>query len=200
MSHYFRTPASGTSRPGTVRLEVSNQTLELATDAGVFSRTRIDPGTTVLLEVLPDLPPTGAMLDLGCGYGPIALALAIRSPHAEVWSVDVNERARRLCAQNALSAGLMNVHVCAPNEVPQGVMFTSIVSNPPVRIGRGALRDLLLHWLRRLEPGGEAYLVVQKHLGSDSLQQWLNCQDWPTTRIASRRGFRVLRCRMPDVR
>jgi 16S rRNA (guanine1207-N2)-methyltransferase len=195
MTHYFQSPPPEASAPGSVRLKVAGgRTLELATDAGVFSRSQIDPGTAVLLHVLPPLPPIGALLDLGCGYGPIALTMAIGSPAATVWAVDVNERARALCAANAAAAGLTNVRVGGPDEVPPDTRFAAIVSNPPIRIGKAALHDLLSRWLERLQPGGDAYLVVQRHLGSDSLQAWLNAAGWPTSRLASRKGFRVLRC------
>src|SRR5262249_22219400 len=129
-----------------------------------------------------------------CGYGPIALWMAVQSPGASVWAVDVNERARELCAANAAAAGATNVRVCAPEAMPAAVRFARIASNPPIRVGKAALHALLSHWLARLEPGGEAYLVVQKYLGSDSLQRWLSGQGWPAERVASRRAFRVLRC------
>jgi len=182
------------SDPGRVRLSVAGRSLELATDTGVFSRSRIDPGTAVLLEVVPPPPGGGNLLDLGCGYGPIALAMALLSPASTVWAVDVNTRARELCAANATAAGLANVRVCAPEEVPADIQLATIWSNPPIRIGKPALHDLLTRWLSRLAPDGEAYLVVQRHLGSDPLQRWLTEQGWPTTRVASRKGFRVLRC------
>ena len=196
MPHYFESPAPDVRAPGRVRLTVAGRTLELATDAGVFSRAGVDPGTAVLLDVVPPPPAAGHLLDLGCGYGPIALWMAVQAPGATVWAVDVNERARELCAANAAAAGLGRVRVCGPGEVPDEVRFARIASNPPIRIGKAALHELLSGWLARLEPGGgEAYLVVQKHLGSDSLQRWLNGRGWPADRVASRRAFRVLRVR-----
>jgi 16S rRNA (guanine1207-N2)-methyltransferase len=194
MPHYFENPPPEARAPGRVALTVAGRTVELATDAGVFSRAQLDPGTAVLLEVLPAPPPAGDLLDLGCGYGAIALWLALRSPAATVWAVDVNERARELCAANAAAAGAANVRVRAPEEVPADVGFAAILSNPPIRVGKAALHELLRTWLDRLAPDGAAHLVVQKHLGSDSLHRWLGEQGWPTTRIASRRGYRVLRC------
>lgn len=166
--------------------------LRLATDSGVFSAERVDPGTRVLLEAAPTPPPTGDLLDLGCGYGPIALVLASRAPQATVWAVDVNERALALCAENAQRAGLANVHPREPDQVPSGVRFAAIWANPPVRIGKPALQDLLATWLDRLCSGGVASLVVHKHLGSDSLQRWLDTRGGPTSRRASRSGYRVL--------
>ncbi len=197
MAHYFESPATDRHSLVTVRLALADRVVHLTTDVGVFSRSRVDPGTSVLLRTLPAPPATGDLLDLGCGYGPIALALAVQSPRATIWAVDVNERARALCAANAARNGLDNVQARAPEDVDAGIRFAMIASNPPIRAGKAALHELLGDWLPRLLTGGEAYLVVQKHLGSDSLQRWLNEQGWPTTRVASRQGFRVLRSSTP---
>jgi 16S rRNA (guanine1207-N2)-methyltransferase len=156
----------------------------------VFARDGVDPGTKLLLLEAPAPPATGDLLDLGCGYGPIAVALARRSPGATVWAVDVNERARALTVAN--SAALGNVRVAAPEEVPGAIRFETIWSNPPIRIGKAALHELLLAWLPRLAPGGRALLVVQKHLGADSLARWLDERGFPTTRLCSRVGYRLL--------
>lgn len=166
----------------------------LTTDRGVFGGGGIDPGTKLLLLEAPHPPDgeTGHLLDLGCGYGPIAVALGRRAPSATVWAVDVNERARALCAANAEAAGLTNVRVVAPDDLPDGVRFAGIWSNPPIRIGKAALHDLLLHWLGRLQPGARAWLVVHRHLGSDSLAPWLGGQGWPTERLVTRAGYRIL--------
>jgi len=168
--------------------------LELATDAGVFSPGRLDPGTRLLLEESPAPPASGDLLDLGCGYGPVACVLAERSPGATVWAVDVNERALELCARNARAAGLENVRCVIPGDASLPARFTAIWSNPPVRIGKDALHALLGHWLARLGPvsGGSAYLVVGRNLGADSLHRWLAEQGWPVTRLAARSGYRLL--------
>jgi 16S rRNA (guanine1207-N2)-methyltransferase len=167
--------------------------LDLETDAGVFSAGRLDPGTRLLLDTVPDPPPAGNLLDLGCGYGPLALVLASRSPGAAVWAVDVNQRALGLCARNAARAGLGNVRCRRPDDPGLPERLETIWSNPPARIGKQALHALLTTWLRRLAPGGSAYLVVQRHLGADSLHRWLEEAGWPVTRVAARNGYRVLR-------
>ncbi|MCP3854669.1 MAG: methyltransferase [Actinomycetia bacterium] len=190
--HYFDAEPTVDSDPSTIRLTLADLTIELVTDRGVFSRERIDVGTRFLLMEGPDVPDSGHLLDLGCGYGPIALTLAHRAPEATVWAIDVNDRARDLCAANARRLGLDNVKVVAPSEVPAEVRFTAIWSNPPIRIGKEALHELLSRWLRRLGPDGQAHLVVQRHLGSDSLARWLTDQGWPTERRASRKGYRLL--------
>lgn len=197
MPQYFDAEPDARSRPGEVELELRDlgRRLVLATDAGVFSGGRIDHGTTVLLQHAPAAPRGGVLLDLGCGYGPIALALAARDPSATVWAVDVNERAVSLCGANAAANGLTNVRACGPDAVPGDVLFTAIRSNPPIRIGRGALQALLRRWLGRLDDGGGAVLVVQKHLGADSLASWLTGEGWHVQRLRSKQGFRLLEVR-----
>ncbi len=196
-AHYFDEEPAVRSRPRTVVLRLPDLELALTTDRGVFAgrAPAVDPGTLVLLREAPAPPATGDVLDLGCGYGPIALAVATRAPAATVWAVDINERARQLAAANAAAAGLANVRVARPDEVPESVRFSAIYSNPPVRIGNEALHGLLLTWLARLAPGGAAWLVVHKHLGSDSLARWLEAAGWPARRLASRQGYRVLEVR-----
>ena len=193
MSHYFdETPAVGSDEQ-VVDVALPDVAFTLRTDRGVFSHGRLDTGTSLLLREAPAPAPTGDLLDLGCGAGAIAVALALRSPTATVWAIDVNERARELTAANARTAGCDNVRVARPDDVPDDVSFATIWSNPPIRIGKAALHDLLLRWLPRLSDEGDAVLVVQKHLGADSLQRWLLDQGFPTERLASRAGFRLLR-------
>jgi 16S rRNA (guanine1207-N2)-methyltransferase len=189
---YFDEQPRAAPRPATVTFDVGGLALSLASDTGVFSRGHIDAGTAVLLRKAPAPPPTGNLLDLGCGYGPIALALAVQSPGATVWAVDVNRRALALVESNATANGLANVRVADPDAVPAGVEFAAIYSNPPVRIGKEALHSLLSRWFPRLTPDGRAYLVVQRHLGADSLQDWLGGAGFPTHRLASSKGYRVL--------
>jgi 16S rRNA G1207 methylase RsmC len=190
--HYFTAQPSARSRPRTVPVDLPDVTLELATDAGVFSHSRLDRGTRVLLETAPLPPVRGPLLDLGCGYGPIALTLATRRRRLPVWAVDVNDRALELTRRNADAAGLGNVTVCRPEDVPADVRFAGIYSNPPIRSGKAVLHALLAMWLPRLDADGRAYLVVAKNLGSDSLQRWLNQQGRLTSRLASSAGYRVL--------
>ena len=192
---YFETDPAAASKPSTVRLDLPDRSLALIADRGVFSADRIDPGTKYLLLEAPPPPPTGVFLDLGCGYGPIACALAARAPDAEVWATDVNHRALDLCRRNAAALGLGNVRVAPADEVPAAVTIDLLWSNPPIRIGKPALHALLVTWLDRLSPDGTALLVVQKHLGADSLQRWLEREGWPTERLGSKTGYRLLRVR-----
>ena len=190
--HYFEADPAVASRPTSVRLDLPDRSLTLAVDRGVFSSTRVDPGTKYLLIEVPSPPQEGTFVDLGCGYGPIACTLAARAPGAQVWAVDVNRRAVELCRANAAVLGLDNVTAVEASDVPDDLAVDLIWSNPPIRVGKAALHDLLATWLERLRPGGHALLVVQKHLGADSLQRWLEGEGWPTTRLGSRTGYRLL--------
>ncbi|HEX2902902.1 MAG TPA: methyltransferase [Jatrophihabitans sp.] len=196
--HYF------TARPATdaaarqVTLRDAGQTITLASAAGVFSAGHLDAGTKILLDTVPPPRPDSVVLDLGTGYGPIACVLGLRQPSVTVWAVDVNERALALARQNAVDLQLPGVRPALPAEVPDEVRFDAVYSNPPIRVGKAVLHEMLSSWLGRLRPGGHAYLVVHKHLGSDSLQRWLIEQRYPTTRLTSVRGFRVLDVRAPD--
>lgn len=165
----------------------------LLTAPRVFSGDGLDVGTSVLLDETPEPPQTGDLLDLGTGWGPVALSLALRAPEARVWAVDVNPRAVDLVRRNAERVSVANVTAALPDEMPD-VRFQGIWSNPPIRIGKQQLHALLLEWLPRLEVGAAAWLVVQKHLGSDSLLRWLDEQDGlAAERWTSKKTFRILR-------
>jgi len=178
-----------------VFLHLGELALELQADRGVFGSRGVDLGTLSLLREAPGPPPTGDILDLGSGYGPIAIALARQAPGARIWAVDVNERALELTRTNAEAAETANVTASLQGDVPAGVRFAAIYSNPPVRVGKGPLHDLLLRWLPRLESGASAYLVVQRNLGSDSLAAWLATQGYEVRRLKSKKGYRILEVR-----
>ena len=194
---YFADDPSVGSDPRPVEVALPDVAFTLTADRGVFSSDHLDAGTKLLLLEAPSLTPSDTtVLDLGCGWGPIACVTAARAPHATVWAVDVNERARRLTTANAASIGATErLHVTEPDGVPADVRFDRILSNPPIRVGKKALHALLTRWLPRLTPGGRAHLVVQKHLGSDSLAEWLRREGYEVDRIKSRAGFRILEVR-----
>ncbi len=196
--HYFSADPAVAFRRAPVRAEVWGRTLDLVSGSGVFAQGRVDQGTSVLLRETDPPRHVGRVLDLGCGYGLLATALATTLPHAHVTAVDVNERALALTAENVTSLGVADrVLVGTPEAVlaTDPAPWDEIWSNPPIRIGKPALHALLLTWLPRLAPGGRAVLVVGKNLGADSLARWLDEQGWPTTRLASAKGFRVLEVR-----
>lgn len=195
--HYFSATPAAAHRPGTVDVLLPGLHLALQTDSGVFSPRRLDPGTRLLIDVAPPPPAEGELLDLGCGYGPLALVLAARAPRARIWAVDVNARALALTAANARRAGLANVTCVQPDDRSLPPAFDVIWCNPPIRVGKDALRGMLASWLGRLASQASAYLVVQRNLGSDSLQRWLIDSGWTAERAAARSGYRVLAVSAP---
>jgi 16S rRNA G1207 methylase RsmC len=193
--HYF-SPAPGTAlKTRQITVSLRGEDRVLTTANSVFSPAHIDTGTEVLLKYAPEPPLGGHLLDLGCGWGPIALHLALASPEATVWAVDVNERALDLVRTNAATLGLTNIQAVIAADVPTDISFRTIWSNPPIRVGKDELHNLLEAWILRLEPEANAWLVVQRNLGSDSLQRWLAAElptNFETTREAISKGFRVL--------
>ena len=194
--HYFSADPSVVFKRAPVRADVWGKELELTSGSGVFAQGRLDVGTAVLFRETDPPAEGSSYLDLGCGYGVIGLALAATRPGAGVWGVDVNERAVLLANENAAALGVEDRYRAAtPSDVPADLTFDEIWSNPPIRVGKAALHELMLTWLPRLRPGGRAVMVVGKNLGADSLQRWLGEQGYPTTRLASAKGFRVLETR-----
>ena len=200
--HYFTARPASADERRTLTVRLAGREVTVETAGGVFSPGRLDLGTEVLLRTVPPPPSTGDLLDLGCGWGPVALTLALESPDARVWAVDVNERALDLVRRNAARLGLTGVHAVTPDDLPDDVALAALWSNPPIRVGKEALHAMLLRWLPRLADGADAHLVVQRNLGADSLQRWLQGALVPVTppgaaltveRAGSAKGFRVLR-------
>lgn len=197
--HYFTVSPQGADARREIDVTLAGRAVRVVTGAGVFSPQRLDPGSAVLLRSVGFPAPAGDLLDLGCGWGPLALTMAHRSPEATVWAVDVNERAVELTAENAERLRLTNVRAVTPEKVPADMRFAEIWSNPPIRIGKEALHSLLLEWLPRLEPGATARLVVQRNLGADSLIPWLDSalaertgMAWTVSKTGSAKGYRVI--------
>lgn len=189
--HYFAEQPSSGSAPTTHEVRVRKLHLTLAGDRGVFNQGDLDWGTRVLIENA-DVPSGGVLLDLGCGGGAIAAALAKLRPDAEIWAIDINERAREVTERTLALNSITNVRVASPDAVPTDLRFDGIWSNPPIRVGKSELHQLLESWLARLTPSGCADLVVHKNLGSDSLAKWLESLGYAVQRHASKQGYRVL--------
>ena len=194
--HYFSQEPSSPLKPKTIQIPVAGEIVDVTTASGTFSPAQLDFGTEVLIEQMDLAPVSGNLLDLGCGWGPIALNLGKLRPNTKVWAVDVNTRSVELTQANAKNLGISNINAVLPDQVPVDLRFSGIWSNPPIRIGKKELHELLLMWLPRLEAGGEAYLVVQKNLGSDSLQKWLTQElatGFEVSRYTSIKTYRVLK-------
>jgi 16S rRNA (guanine1207-N2)-methyltransferase len=198
--HYFSASPGSDFKERSITVHLAGADRTVTTAGGVFSPERLDAGTRVLLDTVPVPPDGGNLLDLGCGWGPVALSLGLTSPEATVWAVDVNERALELVRRNASALGLRNVNAALPDGIPDDARFATIWSNPPIRVGKAELHAMLLRWLPRLEPGASAWLVVQRNLGSDSLHRWLEealPEGFTVERAASSKGYRVLAVRAP---
>ncbi|MGL3150906.1 class I SAM-dependent methyltransferase [Microbacterium sp. A82] len=196
--HYFTAAPASAENLRTIPVTLAGRELEMTTAGGVFSPDRLDAGTAVLFSNMPPLPPSGHFLDLGSGWGPITITMALASPHATVWAVDVNERALDLVRRNADALGLTNVNAVLPDDVPDDIAFRTIRSNPPIRVGKNVLHDMLERWIPRLDESSDAWLVVQRNLGADSLQRWLGATFTPgysVFRTATGKGYRILKIR-----
>jgi len=193
--HYFSEQPTGEFKPKKIFTSIAGQRVELFTAGGTFSPDHMDTGTAILLEHADQAPSTGNLLDLGCGWGPIALTLAKKNPEATVWAIDVNERSLELTRMNAEKLGLANIRAVHIDEVAADLKFTGIWSNPPIRVGKEALHEILTKWLVRLEDECEAYLVVSKDLGADTLLKWMQSQfeNLQSERIETAKGFRIIR-------
>ena len=193
MTHYFHTPTT-TKQFHEIRTQIWGQEFDLLSSPGVFSSQRLDLGTSVLFRFTnPPRDTPARFLDLGCGIGPIACGLGLACPQAHIDAIDVNLRALELTKRNAERLGLSDrITALHPSQVDVDVCYDQIWSNPPIRIGKSALHELLTTWLHRLTATGCAFLVVGKNLGADSLHTWLADQGWFARRLGSSKGFRVL--------
>lgn len=192
-NQYFEVSQTVKSQPTLVDVNIGDLHLQLASDRGVFSYGKLDTGTKLLLLEAPPIAQDELnILDLGCGWGAITCVAALKAPHAHITAVDINERARKITKQNVASLNISNVSVMAPEHVDINLRFHRILCNPPIRVGKPALHRMLRAWLDCLEPSGHAHLVVNRHLGSDSLAQWLTKQKYPTKKLLSRAGYRLL--------
>lgn len=204
--HYFSGSPSGEFKPREIEVELAGASRRVVTAGGVFSPEHLDQGTATLLDVVTELSPlgdsdapAGPLLDIGCGWGPIALDAALTFPERDVWAIDVNERSRELTETNAKRLGLSNVRVAEVDAVPGDIEFAEIRSNPPIRVGKEVLHGILETWIPRLASGGSAYLVVAKHLGADSLQRWISERfpDFEVDRAHRKKGFHIIAVHRP---
>jgi 16S rRNA G1207 methylase RsmC len=193
--HYFSEQPAGQSKITEVTVDLEGQTFSLKAASGTFSSTRLDTGTRVLLGESQHFPLTGSVLDIGCGWGPISLAIARLRPETEVWGLDINSRSLEMARQNALALGLENFTGALKAEIPADLEFDGIWSNPPIRIGKAALHGLMEEWIPRLKTGASAMLVVQKQLGAESFQSWLTARftGCDVAKHSIDKGYRVIR-------
>ncbi len=195
IEHYFSASPAGEFRTTEIQVSLAGRDFSVETSGSIFSPDHIDAGTEALLRTVPEPPTSGNLLDIGCGWGPIALTLALESPEASVYGIDVNERALELTRRNAARCGVANLSVSTPDDLDAGILFETIWSNPPIRVGKSELHGIMQKWIPRLASGGSAWLVIAKHLGADSFEKWLASEFSDThnvSRAANHKGFRVI--------
>ena len=193
MEHYYS--ENPMAKHSIIRIEynIENLSLTFESDAGVFSKTKVDYGTDVLIKTIPAL--RGRVLDLGCGYGPIGITLARLNPRAEIAMVDINQRAVDLANKNILLNKIENA-TAFQSDGFEGVggTFDTIVTNPPIRTGKKVVYPLFEESINYLNKGGHIYVVIQKKQGAQSAMNKLteiygNCEA-----INKKGGYWILRC------
>ncbi len=197
--HYFSENPEAQAKTTTVTFELEDRVFQLTAASGTFSSTRLDPGTKVLLQQSKFFPDSGTVLDIGCGWGPIGLSIASLRPETVVYGLDINSRSLDLAALNGKHLGLENFEAVRAEQIPAELLFDAIWSNPPIRVGKSVLHNLLETWLPRLKPGASAMLVVQKQLGAESLQKWISqtFKDYSVDKHSIDKGYRVIRVTRP---
>jgi 16S rRNA G1207 methylase RsmC len=193
--HYFSEQPQTETTTHPVEFELEGRTFNLTAASGTFSSTRLDAGTRILLKESSFFPSEGTILDIGCGWGPISIAIAALRPATNVIGLDVNARSLELAASNASQLGLKNFKAVRADAIAQDLLFDGIWSNPPIRVGKAVLHELMETWIPRLKPGASAMLVVQKQLGAESFQKWLgdSFKGFNVSRHSIDKGYRVIR-------
>ncbi|MEW6725289.1 MAG: methyltransferase [Bacillota bacterium] len=197
---YFTTRPSSREEVAEFSEEIRGIRLTLLTGGGVFSRNRIDFGTRLLLEYL-ELPETGPFLDLGCGYGPIAITVARLRPGVRVIGVEVNQRAAQLAMENAVRNQAANVEIRTGSGFAPvaGEQFSAIITNPPFRAGKALVHAWLEQAADHLAPEAALWVVVGNKQGAESLTGRMKQLYHEVGVVKCKGGFRVLRARRPLV-
>ena len=189
---YFTRDPSSASRIARCTFAYRGHSLDFETDSGVFSRGELDQGTRLLLDALPPLE--GDVLDLGCGWGAIGIALKKANPGARVTMLDVNLRALGLCGRNAAANGV-SVECLESDGLSavRGRLFDAVVTNPPIRAGKQKVYGMLLESAQALRPGGALYLVIRKQQGAESCIRYLKGFMEQVDKLDRSAGFWVVR-------
>ena len=191
---YFTPQPTADSKPEQVRWRLPDMVVTLWTDRGVFSKGKVDRGTDLLARAM-ELPATGAILDLGAGYGPLGIVAALRSPEARVTLVEVNERAAALAERNLALNGVSKAEVLI-GDAPEALgerQFDAVIFNPPLHAGKAVVMRLFVDAHGRLRPGGSLWFVAQTKQGAKTLARDLGGLFARVEERELRGGFRVYR-------
>ena len=192
--HYFSKKPTAQSAPKDITYSYLGKVFSFRTDAGVFSKTKVDRGSDLLLEALERVSST-SFLDMGCGYGPVGICYGAAHPESNIFMADINERACALAASNAAANGV-KAQVMQSDGFASlaGIMFDCIAMNPPIRAGKEILRRLMTEAKDALTEGGRLFIVIRTRQGAGSMREYLtglfgNCEE-----PERGSGFRVLEC------
>ena len=188
--YYTETPNSEHDERRVTLVALGNE-LTFTTDAGVFSRDGLDRGTEVLLDALPPL--AGRVLDLGCGWGPVGVALGKKYPGLEIVMTDINTRAADLARRNLAQNGVRATVLQGDGFDPVEGLFDAIITNPPIRAGKAVIYGLFDQARSFLKPGGALYLVIRKQQGAPSALKFLKERYREAEVIDRGSGFHVIR-------
>lgn len=193
--HYFSQKPQSKSSPKTWKYRLRQKEFTFISDYGVFSKGEVDYGTRLLIEHFNPPSVKGDILDLGCGYGPVGIALASSFPDCQVTMVDVNERAILLAKQNAHLNDVKNVEILKSDRLKQlsERMFASILTNPPIRAGKKVVHAMFEESALSLYSGGELWIVIQKKQGAPSAKKKLEQLFGNVEVVVKSKGYYILR-------
>lgn len=195
MDHYYSKKPTSESNRETWDTKIAGKDFTFTTDAGVFSKNKIDTGSEVLMTTAAKQDyPEGNILDMGCGYGPIGIYLGQSFPDRTIEMVDLNERALELANINAAQNDVSNVHIYQSNlfENVKSKEFAAILSNPPIRAGKKVVHEILETAYDYLTEGGKLLIVIQKKQGAPSAKKKMEEVFGNVERIHLEKGFWVL--------
>lgn len=193
MAHYYDLDPSLESKERLIEFVISGRKISLLTDNGVFSKSKLDEGSKLLIETLLPLHLAGKILDLGCGYGPIGLSIGLFTENASITLADVNPRAVALCKKNADNLNLSSRVTCLQSDIYSSIegQFDAIVLNPPIRAGKKVTYTMYKEAKEHLVSGGQFYFVIRKAQGASSASQYVKEVFGNITLLARKKGYHI---------
>lgn len=195
--HYYTQDPHSAHKERTIAARAADLTLTFDTDAGVFSKNELDPGSKLLIESMGDL--SGRVLDLGCGWGPVGICLALKNPQAQLVLSDVNERALSLARRNLQKNGAQAEVIESDGFSALEGTFDHVVTNPPIRAGKAVIYGMFDTAFERLTPGGTLTIVIRKQQGAPSALKHLQEKFGEAEIIARGGGYWIIRAVKGDV-
>jgi 16S rRNA (guanine1207-N2)-methyltransferase len=194
-NHYYSHNPDVESNPQTITFELRGHTFRFKTDQGVFSKKEVDFGSRALIEAFEIPAVKGALLDVGCGYGPIGLSLAKDLVDRTVHMIDVNERALSLAEENAKENRVQNVSIYQSDRYASVFEkeFAAILTNPPIRAGKETVHSILENSYDHLAELGELWVVIQKKQGAPSAMDKMEKLFSNVEIVTRKKGYYILK-------